>query len=447
VTSAAGSGRGRRALSRAFELLSRWFGSKWFLPCCIAVALVPRVAWVLAIPNRQVSDFLKYETLGREIAAGHGYSAFGRPTAYFPIGYPLLLGAIFRLFDGSELAAKLANVALYLGIIVLSFRLAEELFRSRFVAGLVATALALEPNHIAFSSILLSETSFTFFTLLGAWLLVRGRAHAGAVLLAGLVFGLASLVRPLGSALMLVVFAAVAWNERGRLGRARVAALALALVAGHLLVLGPYAIRNRVVMHTFSFVPLNGGINLLLGNNPHASGTYPTDSEVNQTVRTLVPRSDDEVEDNKALTRYAVQYILSHPFETLKRWPMKVFFLYAIEMDGIHRNLAGLPDGSWIAWLRPLTQGYYMLIVLGFLASLAWYWWRRNGAPPFPRLALLGFWIIVAWTLIHVVYLGVSRYHYPMVPWMAMYAAALLHGAWSAWSRRLASDVAPPVTT
>jgi 4-amino-4-deoxy-L-arabinose transferase-like glycosyltransferase len=435
--------------TRAFDLLSRAFGSRGFLPCCIAVALVLRVAWVVAVQNRQVSDFLKYETLGREIAAGHGYSIDGRPTAYFPIGYPLLLGGVFRLTGGSELAAKLANVALYLGIIALSFRLAEELFGSRFVAGLVASMLALEPNHVVFSSILLSETAFTFFTLLGAWLLVRWRGLALPALLAGIVFGLASLVRPLGSALMVIAFAAVWWSDRAvaepsrrRLSNGRAASLLLALAAGHLLVLGPYALRNKAVMNELSFVPLNGGINLLLGNNPHASGTYPTDPAVNQAVRTLVPRSDDEAEDNRNLTRCAVDYIVSHPLETVKRWPMKVFYLYAFEVDGVHRNLDGLPKGSRVAWLLPVTQGYYTLLALAFLASLVWWWRRRRSAPPWSRLALLGLWILVAWTAIHVVYLGTSRYHYPMVPWMAMYAAALVHGV---WTRRREGDAVRPI--
>ena len=422
---------------RAHDLLSRCIESKYFLPCCIAVAMLLRVAWVAAIPNRQISDFAKYEALGREIAAGHGYSIDGRPTAYFPIGYPLFLGAVFYLFDGSELAAKLANVLLYLGIIGFTFKLTETLFRSRFIAGLAALMLTFEPNHVAFSSVLLSETLFTFVTLMGAWLLIRWGSRARAVLLAGFVFGIASLVRPLGSALMIVVFAAAWWNHRDLLRRWRIVAVTSALVVGHLLALGPYALRNRAVMHELSFVPLNGGINLVLGNSPYASGTYPTDAEVNRQVRSLIPRSDDEVADNKALTRYATDYIVRHPLATLKLWPMKILYLYAFELDGIHRNLDGLPKGSRLGWLLPVTQAYYSLLAAAFLLAAFLRLRIRDDSSPLRRLPVVGFWIVIAWTFIHMVYLGTSRYHYPMVFWIAMYAAALSNH-WM--TRRLARD-------
>jgi len=391
------------------------------LPICLGVAFVLRVAWILCVHNHQVSDFTLYAHWGKEIASGRGFTIAGHPTAYYPIGYPAYLGLLFHIFGPSEFAAKAANVLLYLGIIALAFALAKELFHSRFVAGITAALLAINPNHIAYTSVLLSETLFTVLALAGALLLIRWKGIAWAVLAAGIVFGAANIVRPLGTIVMFTVFAVVMWNARRLISGKRVTVLLLLLVLGHGLAVLPYGIRNYMAMHRFSVVSLNTGMNLLFGNNPYANGTYPNDHAVYAKVMALVPQTRDEFAYNSALTRYAVGYVARHPLRTIKLWPRKLVYLYAFEVDAIHRNVDGLTNGKKLRLLMPVTQGYYMLLMVGCLGTVYLCLRRRGGGIP-----VLGFWLLIVWALIHMIVLGSSRYHYPMVPWITMYAAAML---------------------
>ncbi|MBI4729058.1 MAG: hypothetical protein HY775_06095, partial [Acidobacteria bacterium] len=59
-----------------------------------------------------MSDFLWYYQAGSKLEASHAY-----PTAWRPIGYPLMLGMVFRVLGTSPLAARLLNVALSVGIL------------------------------------------------------------------------------------------------------------------------------------------------------------------------------------------------------------------------------------------------------------------------------------------------------------------------------------------
>ena len=35
----------------------------------------------------------------------------------------------------------------------------------------------------------------------------------------------------------------------------------------------------------------------------------------------------------------------------------------------------------------------------------------------------MGLWVLAAWSLLHMAVLGVARYHYPVIPFLVMYAA------------------------
>lgn len=417
----------RKQLCGFYNTLSGWIESKWFLPACLGLGFVVRLLWILGVHNVQVSDFHSYLVWGKSIAAGHGMILNGHPTAYYPMGYPVFLGLVFKLFGGHMLAAKAANAVLYIGIIYLAFLLAQELFRSRFVAGCTALFLAFEPGHIAYTSILVSETLFTFLLLLGSWLLLSSRGRVTVTLLGGAVFGVANVVRPLASAAMIVVFAYVCFSYAIKLRPRRLALLTTVLVIGHVLAIMPYGVRNYVSMHRFTFVSLNSGWNLMVGNNPYATGMYPNGYSDYRRVLALVPYSRDEFEFNNRLNRYAVNYMVHHPARTGQLAVKKLFYLYASEVDGVRRNLDGLPNrGGRLKLLMPVTQAYYMVLVFGFIYATILLLRTRKKMPT-STVPMLGIWLVVMWSVVHMIIIGSARYHYPIVPWFAMYAAAALH--------------------
>ena len=250
----------------------------------LAVGAVLRVAWGMQAEGPvALRDPLLYLVLSEHVASGDGYTYGPGPdqgaTAYYPPGYPVLLGAVIwlvRLLPGDVTALGAAvglNVVLSVATIGLVFVLARRLAGAD--AGLVAAAIwALWPNLVFHSAIVLTETLFLFlFVLLLVVTLgdpAAARAPGRARLVGiGVLFGLCVLVRPV-SLVAAPAFLVLWWGPAVRQVAWRFALAALAALA----VLVPWAVRSTLVMDAPVALSLNLGDNLCLGHNPGASGGF-----------------------------------------------------------------------------------------------------------------------------------------------------------------------------
>lgn len=418
--------------------LTRLINHRAFVPLCLGAAIVLRLAWVALVTPQPVSDFRWYYERASELTSGQGYSvtaatywpeymippvllspASGRaPTAFWPVGYPAFLALIFTATGPSLLAAKLANVALSAGVLLLSYRIAARLFASRLVAGGTLLLLSFYPDHIAYSSLLSAEILFLFLLLLGVALLLT-RPGAGSMLAAGVVFGLACLVKPQAIALPALCLLALRWHPpRQKFGGRHAILLYLALG----LTLLPWLIRNYRAFDQFVFIANNAGYNLYLGNNPQATGGY----SLTQAMIDQFSAIPGEAERNRQAQALALAYMQSHPLETLALWPAKLWYLYGKDIRGVFWNEYGLNltdhGRRWFAALKIGAQLYYAgVLVAGGLALLNL--WRARRQTPIP---LLGLWLCLYFTLIHLLTFGESRFHFPLMPWLMMFAATLL---------------------
>ena len=109
-------------------------------------------------------DTPSYLDPGRNLLFHGRYVAGGVPDLLRPPGYPLFL-AITAL-PGLPVAA-LANAILSVFSVILIWRLAQAIFRDDRIAIGAAWIFAFEPLTILFSVVLLSDTLFTVFLLLG----------------------------------------------------------------------------------------------------------------------------------------------------------------------------------------------------------------------------------------------------------------------------------------
>lgn len=422
----------------------------YFLPICLSLALVIRVGWVYILEVEPVSDFRWYYERGLDFAAGHGYSvgpeAFwpknipprslepalnnegGRSlTAYWPVGYPAFLGLLFSLFGSSLFIAKIANVILSIWILFFSYYIAKTLFNSELSGRITLLILAFYPDHIAYSSLLASEILFLFLLLLGVALLIKPRLGTGLAGAAGIIFGLACLVKPqviLVPAILFIVLLAPHIKQK------TLAEYGLAFIVVHLalgLTILPWLIRNYQVFHHFVFISTNGGYNLLVGNHPAATGKYNFN---NQIVSSLSDAQNEYQRDRKAF-QLAVAYMLDHPLKTIHHWPKKLWYLYGRDTSGIAWNMAGLQTASdnlariFLTWLKLLAQLYYMFIGAGFLLSIFLIMQNlknRVRVQPFPTL---GLWLALYFTFIALLTFGDSRFHFPIIPWIAIHTSAL----------------------
>lgn len=403
-------------------------GDRRWLLGLFALALLLRVAWVLAVDRRglPVNDTLFYDRSATGIADGAGFAWLGEPTSRWPPVYPVLLGAAYWLFGASTTTGELVNAVVGAAAAPLVYLCGLRLFGRR-EAAVAGTLMAVFPGQVLVADVLLAETLYT--TLLVAVLalclwLPRERLWAAAAV--GLAIGVAAETRAEGL-LLLVVPLAAWWRPSWR----QVAALC----AGVAIVVGAWTVRNAIEMDAFVPISTNGSQTLWSGHNPDAFGgpSYTTAERTLRLPRGTSPRRD-ELEDSRRLRREALDWMAAHPVDEALLVPRKLAWL--------------LRGDSWIVyqWVQPAGPGepkaltdtaavplgnladlfFYGLLTLTLLAAvIAW----RGPRPLATEVRAL--WLLLGASLVlygFVLY-GNYRYRVPLEPVMLILAAPLLTGS------------------
>jgi tetratricopeptide (TPR) repeat protein len=218
-----------------------------------------------------VGDARGYDLWAREIAAG---SWLGDEVFYQAPLYPYFLGAAYALFGHELLVVRLLQAALGALSCVLLVPVGRYFFDERvgWLAGLV---LAVYPPAIYFDGLIQKPSLGLFWMTLSLFLAARfGERRRGSWLLAaGLALGCFSLTRE--NALVLIPLLAL-WPllGSGDVPFPRRAAWAGAVLLGAALVLVPVGLRNRSVGDEFLLTTSQLGTNFFIGNNPQATGVY-----------------------------------------------------------------------------------------------------------------------------------------------------------------------------
>jgi 4-amino-4-deoxy-L-arabinose transferase-like glycosyltransferase len=387
---------------------------------------------VLLVHAGPTSDSYFYYLGAKSIAAGHGYEILGHPTAFFPVGWPAFLAGIFFITGPSFVVVKTVNLLLWAITTGLVYALGRRLGGRS--TGLVAGGLvAVAPTMSVYAMRGSSEGLFIPL-LLGACLLLvteDGRTPSlRRAAVAGVLLGFAILVRSTATLLPLVI---PLWLLLRRPARESWRA-AVAMAAVSVLVLAPWALRNAVVMHSFS-LSTNGGYTIWQGANPHATGRGQTVGE-----RWGIDSVATEAHQNSTLLRKSASYAVHHPLTMLRLVPAKFHYLMIWEPGPLHGLLEGQRgnDPRRDIYPRPvsgaeaaLVKGslhrlwifktwHYCYWVFGAIALLLATRKRLPGASL--ALLLVGFWIAFHVTVVH----GESRYMLSVTPLVAPALAWLL---------------------
>jgi 4-amino-4-deoxy-L-arabinose transferase-like glycosyltransferase len=406
----------------------RWTRSLWLVT---VLALSLRLIWAWWVPVVPNSDGEAYDAFARTLVQ-HG--TFGweadHPTSFWPPGTTFLHASLFALFGIRYEPIVAMNIALSLGIVWVSARLAAR-FWGQKVAVLSALILAVWPTLVMYPTILASELPFLFLTLLALdlwtvpWL---GLAARG--LLAGLVLGLAALVRPQALLLPLVYAGGLVLMHRA--GRAalleQIRCVVLAGIA-MAVVVAPWTWRNHQLYGEPVLISSNGGITLWMGNTPGTDGRYM-----------VTPKKYSHLPENeraRVLGQEARAYILQDPAAFAARAVKKLLILYTNESVGVGWNSPGIREvfgEDWEQRLKRLTQASWALICLLVVVGL-WSSLRRAGFlwTLFSPITLS----ILYFTAIHMVVVSQERYHLAFAgQWAILAALGLLQlAAWrQGWS-------------
>ena len=388
-----------------------------FLPACFGVFVSVRLA-VLLLPVAPTSDAAWYVQRGLELAAGQGYHEGASPTAFWPIGFPLFLGAVFFVFGSHLIVVKLANLALSCGIFWLTYRVARHMFRDEYVARLAVLLLTLYPNQIGYTGLMLSEMLATLLLLWACDIFMTGQS-LGRTLLAGIFFGYGALVKAQFVCLpgiMVLVHCWGFWTSRRKIRRLMTLASVFA-ISGAVVVL-PVTARNYMVFHQIVLISTNGGPTFLGGNNPYADGA--NNDRIYNSFHFPVRAQIAADQQTYAL---ALAWIKANPSRFLELIPLKVWHLWAVDGEsewGFESGYRGFTDhAAAFKVLRIINQIFYMGTLAGAFIAITRIFRGGNAT----QWAWLGVGFFAFITLISVAFSGQSRFHFPAMPFALSYAA------------------------
>jgi hypothetical protein len=375
------------------------------------LAFAIRLAYISLNTRSPYSDEFDYQKLAVTLSTEHRYALDSIPTAYRPIGYPAFIALVYLLAGIHPVIVKVVQAVLDSMIVVcLPLLIPESTEKTKTWA---AVFWAVFPPAILYPNLLMTETMYTFLVVCGAVLFVQRRdLRAGGQILLGLIFGGLTLIKP-ATGVFLMALVIFEWVY---LKSAKSAAI-ISLTC--ILVVLPWTIRNWVVLGEPTLAT-SSGMNLLIGNNPHANGSYTSQIDVQE-----LEAVHDEATKDRLAFRTATGYILSHPELFLLNGIRKLAHFFSSEsfllVSQFHTTPAdfGIALSKKYAAISPLlilvvNAGYFVLLIAGWLGVLA-----SGGSRTTQYFALL----LGSLLFVHVLTFGGNRFHFPLMPFFAAFSA------------------------
>jgi 4-amino-4-deoxy-L-arabinose transferase-like glycosyltransferase len=405
----------------------------WKLALYWAIATVlVRLVWLYFQPPIPEWDGAIYHRTAERIARGMGFVDTWnnlppyKPTAFYPVGYPALLGAFYFVFGSHYWVAGFINV-LSSAIATASITRMTQRAWGALSAHVAAALFTFSPGGILYCSAYMTELVSAALLCLAMMSAIRysdtGRWRWAIV--TGLLLGYGGLVRPPALLIAPVVAVLAAPRSQPRLV-ATIRALVLVGIASCAVVL-PWTARNCRQLDGCALVSLNGGSNLWIGADPAAMGTY-RDLRIGEACL----RVRGEVAKDRCFGRLAMDRIKEHPLQWLALAPLKIGHLLGYESTPVSYLRAATRQRAFAqssTAMYSLLTAYHWVILALAIASVASM--KRHqltaAVEPSQRSAaaltvVLSVAVVLALIAVHVVFFGVDRYHFVFIPLLCMLA-------------------------
>lgn len=411
----------------------------WSVWVVLAIAVFIRAGAFNLRHNTLASDPDGYRALARNLLGEGVFGDDDKPTAYRPPLYPLLLVPCLAVEDQnlSFFAIRLLHVVLGVSTVAATLWLGArwKLGRWSLLAGLL---VAFDPILVNQSLLVMTETLAACLAAITLVALTRFDERPSVVraALVGCCVGLAALCRPTFLPWAGFVVLCEAWRISGVKCKAKYAGVMLAALA---LVLAPWAVRNQLQFGRPIVTTTHGGYTLLLGNNPdyyeflktakrgqiwysesldaeqrfrQRSFRFNFRKEEVETFRALIAKTNAELLGDQVQYEAALKTIRQQPRTFLYASLLRLSRLWGVlprQVEGAGRSNA----------LRYATAAWYLAEFLLAAAGLAVL--RRQ---LFRSPWLWGALLAATFTAVHAVYWTDMRMRAPLVPFIALVAAA-----------------------
>jgi 4-amino-4-deoxy-L-arabinose transferase-like glycosyltransferase len=443
-----------------------------FTIAVFVTALLPRLFVAIAWAKEPVWDGHYYHFGAERIARGLGYSedvlvhglTLWKPWVHYPVGYSGFLALFYRIFGAELVVAPVVNALTGALLVAVVHRVARY-YLSRDRARVAAGLTAIHPGLIAYCAAVMTEPLAALLMLGAALAALHFRGRWQAILYAGVLLGLATLVRPsswVAAPLLILI------QPRPVL-RAGLRALAISVVS--VLVVLPWTLRNCARLDGCALVSTNGGWNLAIGaitetgrfqtlhgsdGCPIVTGQVQQDRCWGEVGRAkiaanpghwlgLAPLKLAQTFDHES---FAIEYLHEADPDS---WPEPRRVAARELLTAFHRALlvlAALSVVAWPRWAAARRPAFFVQLALGALVAAIGAYAALSDAHPFYVLAVLaplvacfpmlpgaprqgasGYYLLsllAATALTHVVFFGEDRYHLVISPVLCILAAAAL---------------------
>jgi hypothetical protein len=305
----------------------------------LALGIIMSILWVIIVRTQPFSDFKYYYDLAIDIANGLPWG-----DTYTAVGYPIVLGGIFKLFGASLIAAKIFNILLTVLGNICFLSILDKIEISEKGRKIIFALFVFMPNNIFYNSVLGTEILFTTILLFATNVYFSDIRYKYVYI--GILTGLNTMIKPFFIAFAFAILLVDLLKEKNIL-RAIKNSFVILIIS--MLVLSPWIYRNTKTVGQLTYVSNNGGIVLYINNNSQNKfGRWmPAEDVKNSIVKTEKYEKANMTERNKMLSAAAKKWIISHPVEFINLGFKKLYNTYFLGDDISYSTVGtGLSDNA-----------------------------------------------------------------------------------------------------
>lgn len=353
--------------------------------------------------NTQMADFIKFKQTGQY-----------RPSANQLPFYPLFL-SIFFYFSTNPFSywiIKFLQAIISSLTCIVIYLIALKIFNKKaaIVAGFIS---AFYPVFVLYSIKIVPESIFTFWfslSVLYLFIFKENPSFKNSVIsgcLIGITLLNSNVIVPAMPFIFLWIFLIqVKRNDKFK------RTLFIFLIA--ILFVSPWIARNYLVFGSFPLMKSTAGLNLWIGNNPKATGTFFL--QTGESMDSILPNSfyeglkNYEMDKDKELYKIAISYIKNNSIPTLKIFFKKFIYFLWFPPDNIISK-----DVKQLKKILKFPYGIFLLsCIIGFIFSLKKY---------FTDTILLFFIILSITGLYSIFFVGHLRFRMPIEPYLIIFSS------------------------
>lgn len=396
--------------------------------CIVACALLVRIALVMSFETYIISDSQDHWAFGYEmgrvasaIANGNGFSSpfepGNMPTAWLAPVYPYFLALIFKFFGTYSQGAAFA--ALFMNSLFSSLTCGFVYYIGKAAmnrnAGLLSSVIfALYPPSIWHSINNIWNTTLAAMVFSALILYVinySGSLNFRRSVTSGVVMGIAVLTSPAILAFYPFLLIWLYFQGEGSL-KCKTKSIGVILIL-FILSISPWMIRNYLEFDKLILIKSNLGLELRLGNNPNATGSFEM-----RKGESLHPTLSDkemarfkemgEIDYTEYCLKEAMQFIYENPLKFLSLSGKKVYMFW---LGDVYKKNNWMGNIKTLGNISVLKAVFYLLplpfVIVGIIMAL------RNNID-ISLLLILFISYPVAYYFTHVS----NRYRHPLEPFI-----------------------------